>query len=164
MATLEAGALAPIFTLTDLDGNARSLKELSGDDLLLLIFYHRGCPTCRLVAPLLGHMSRTLQSGRASMWGISQDPEDESAVFATEHGFKMPVLVDEHPYAVSETYRLTNVPTLFLIDGSRTIVKSCVGFSKSDFAEIGAALAQKGQIPASDLFAEYPGLPQFRPG
>jgi peroxiredoxin len=137
---------------------------LRADKMLLLVFYHRGCPTCRLVAPLLGHMSRTLQSQHAKMWGISQDPEDESAAFALEHGFKMPVLIDDPPYAVSEAYGLANVPTLFLIDGGRTIAKSCVGFSRRDFLDLTAALAHKAQVPADDPFVSYPDLPETRPG
>jgi peroxiredoxin len=164
MAALGKGARAPAFTLTDIDGETRSFSELGAGDLLLLIFYHRACATCRLIAPLIGHMSRTLQSKHAKVWGISHDPEEESDAFALDHGFKMPVMIDEPPFAVSEAYGLTNVPTLFLIDGSRRIIKSCVGFSKSDFIEIAAALAQKSGIPAPDLFADYNNLPEFRPG
>jgi len=164
MAALAAGAQAPSFTLTNLDGNPRSLSNLGSDDLLLLVFYHRGCATCRLIAPVLGHMSRTLQSQHAKMWGISQDPDDESAAFALEHDFKMTVLIDEPPYAVSEAYGLTNVPTLFLIDGGRRIVKSCVGFSKSDFIDFAAALAQKAGVSPPDVFADYRELPEIRPG
>ena len=164
MAAIETGAQAPAFTLTDLDGGARSLSELDAGDLLLLVFYHRACATCRTIAPILGHMSRTLQSPHAKMWGISQQGDDESAAFALEHDFKMPVLIDEPPCVVSEAYGLTNVPTLFLIDGGRTIIKSCVGFSKTDFADFAAALAQKAGVAAPDLFANYRELPEMRPG
>jgi len=164
MAALGKGAQAPSFTLTDIDGNTRPLSELGADDLLILVFYHRACATCRLIAPLLGHMSRTLQSQHAKIWGISQDPDDESAAFALDHAFKMPILIDEPPYAVSEAYGLTTVPTLFLIDGSRTIVRSCVGFSKSDFTDFAAALTQKARVPAPNLFTNYPDLPEIRPG
>lgn len=76
----------------------------------------------------------------------------------------MAVLVDEPPYAVSEAYGLSNVPTLFLVGGRRTIVKNCVGFSKRDFTDFADAMADRAGVAAPDLFAGYPSLPDLRPG
>ncbi len=165
MAALEPGALAPDFELDDLDGNRRSLEELSAGDLLLLAFYHRACPTCQFAAPAIGAIARAVAGPHAKVWGISEDPEDESAQFAEEKGLRMPILIDEAPYRVSEAYGLTNVPTLFLIDGRRRILKTCVGFSKADFLDIAARLADKAGLKrAPDIFAGYGEVPALKPG
>jgi peroxiredoxin len=165
MAALEPGALGPAFELEDLDGKRRSLKELSADDLLLLAFYHRACPTCQFSAPAIGAIARAVAGPHVKVWGISEDPEDESAQFAEEKGLKMPILIDEAPYKVSESYGLTNVPTLFLIDGRRRIVQTCVGFSKADFLDIAARLADKAGLKrVPDIFTGYSEVPAIKPG
>jgi peroxiredoxin len=165
MAALEPGALAPAFELDDIDGKRHSLGELPTGDLLLLAFYHRACPTCQFSAPAIGAIARAAASPTVKAWGISQDPEDESAQFAAEKGLAMPILVDEAPYRVSAAYGLTNVPTLFVIDGRRRIAKTCVGFSKADFLDLAALLAKHAALKnPPDIFAGYREVPAFKPG
>ncbi len=164
MAALEPGVEAPAFTLNDVDGRARALSEVGAGELLLLVFYHQACPTSRLAVPFVGVMSRALQSEHTRIWGISQDPEEESRAFARDSGLAMPVLLDEPPYRVSEAYGLTNVPTLFLIDDGHKLVKTCVGFSKEDFTDFAAALARGAGVAPPDLFGGHPNLPALRPG
>lgn len=165
MAALEPGALAPSFELEDLDGRRRSLRELAAGDLLLLVFYHRACPTCQFSAPAIGAIARIAAGSAVKAWGISQDPEDESAQFAADKGLTMPILIDQPPYKVSAAYGLTNVPTLFVIDGRRRIVKTCVGFAKADFLEIASLLARhRGAEPVPDIFTGYRDVPAIKPG
>jgi peroxiredoxin len=165
MAALEPGATAPAFELESLDGKRHSLRELSSGDLLLLAFYHRTCPTCQFSAPAIGAIARAVAAPTVRVWGISQDPEDESAQFANEKRLGMPILIDEPPYKVSAAYGLTNVPTLFVIDGRRRIVKTCVGFSKADFLDIAALLAKHAALEQpSGIFATYREVPAFKPG
>ena len=57
MPALEIGTVAPPFRLEDFDGKAHSLEELRQGDLLLLVFYHSECPTCR-TQPIAGRRSR----------------------------------------------------------------------------------------------------------
>lgn len=164
MAALESGAKAPSFELTDLDGKRRSLKQIGGDDLLLLVFYHRACPTCQFSMPFVGAMAQAIKSPHAQIWGVSQDEEDESAAFAQDKGLAMPIMIDPAPFRVSDAYGLTNVPTLFLIDGSGKVVMNCVGFSKADFIEIAAALAKRAGTKTPDLFAGRDDVPAMKPG
>jgi peroxiredoxin len=164
MAALERGSIAPSFQLPDLDGKSRSLAETRDGDLLLLAFYHSGCPTSHFAMPFIGAIARAIKSPRAKVWGISEDPEGESLAFARELGLEMPILSDAPPCAVSASYGLTNVPTLFLIDGGHRIIKNCVGFSKADFLEFAATLARKAGVMAPDIFDGRDDIPELRPG
>ncbi len=165
MSELQPGAVAPSFTLTDLEGDERWLDEIGGDDLLLLVFYHRGGETCQFAMPFVGAMARAIKSPRARIWGVSRDHEDETMLFATAKGLdSMTILLDEPPYKVSEAYGVTTVPTLFLIDGKHTIVKTCAGFSKEDFIEIAAKLARRADVEIPDIFEGAGDIPATKPG
>lgn len=152
MGALEIGSTAPSFTLQGLDEGTRSLDDLAQGALLLLVFYHSGCPTCQLSMPFVGNLARAVKSGRVLIWGVSQDDEDESQRFAHAKGLEMPVLVDPEPYKVSQVYGLTNIPTLFLIDSRRRIIDQCVGFAKVDFTRIADTVAGHAGISTPDIY------------
>jgi len=160
MAALEIGTAAPPFRLEDLDGKVHSLDEVRQGDLLLLVFYHSECPTCRLSMPFIGNLARALRSERVKIWGVSQDGRNETLKFAREKGLEMPIHIDADPYAVSQAYGLTNVPTLFLIDSGRSIIDQCVGFTKADFIRLAQAVAKNAGVAAPDIFAgqEVPAM------
>ena len=154
MAALDKGSIAPPFTLDDLEGHAHSLDELNQGDLLLLVFYHSECPTCRLAMPFIGNLARAISSGRGALIrGVSQDDADASLRFARDQKLEMPVMVDADPYPVSQAFGLTNVPTLFLIDSNRRIVDQCVGFDKADFVRIAETMAGNAGAGPPDIFA-----------
>jgi peroxiredoxin len=160
MAALEPGTIAPPFQLQDLDGKARSLEDLRQGDLLLLVFYHSECPTCRMAMPFIGNLARAVRSERMKIWGVSQDDRNGTVKFAQASGLEMPIMVDADPYPVSQAYGLTNVPTLFLIDSTRTVLDQCVGFTKDDFIRIAQAVAKQAASPAPDIFGgkEVPAM------
>ncbi len=160
MPALEIGTVAPPFRLEDFDGRVHSLDHLHQGDLLLLVFYHSECPTCRMSVPFIGNLARAVRSERIKIWGVSQDGKNESLKFARASGLGMPILVDADPYPVSQAYGLTNVPTLFLIDSTHTIIDQCVGFTKDDFVRIAQAVARNADVPAPDIFAgkEVPSM------
>jgi peroxiredoxin len=110
--------------------------------------------------PFIGNLARAVRSERTKIWGVSQDGKNESLKFARASGLEMPILVDADPYPVSQAYGLTNVPTLFLIDSTRTILDQCVGFTKDDFVRIAQAVARNADAPAPDVFAgkEVPSM------
>lgn len=136
------------------------MDELRQGDLLLLVFYHSECPTCRLSMPFIGNLARSVASGRTKIWGVSQDGGNDTVKFARTSGLEMPILIDADPYPLSQAYGLTNVPTLFLIDSSRTILDQCVGFTRDDFLRIAQAVAHNAGTPAPDIFAgqEVPSM------
>ncbi len=63
-----------------------------------------------------------------------------------------------------ERVRLTNVPTIFLIETDGTVKISCMGFDKKDLESIAAALAEHKKIPPAALFRTDESVPDHKPG
>ena len=75
-----------------------------------------------------------------------------------------PLLLDEGGYPVSNAYRLTHVPTVFLIDTDGSVQVSSTGFDKKDLEAIGATLAERCKIALAPLFRPDEVIPANKPG
>jgi peroxiredoxin len=134
---LAAGAQAPSFRLPGLDGSARSLEEILAEGPALLAFYKISCPVCQLTTPYLQRLSA---NSAVQIIGISQDEAGATRGFLERFGATFPTLLDlgSAGYSASNSYGITSVPSLFLLERDGTISKAFCGFSRRDFEEIGA--------------------------
>jgi peroxiredoxin len=155
-ALLEAGAKAPLFRLTDLDGSARSLEDILAGGPALLAFYKISCPVCQLTAP---YLERLATNNAIQVIGISQDDANATRGFMKRFGVTFPTLLDSSSegYPASNAYGITSVPSLFLLERDGTIARSFNGFSKRDFEEIGV---RAGVLP----FGPDDQVPEWRAG
>jgi len=153
-------ARAADFSLVDMEGRNYSLRELSGRGPVLLAFFKVSCPTCQYTFPFLQRLSERLAGSSATLAGISQDAVGKTKEFNQEYGVRFPVLLDpaEENYPVSNAYRITHVPTLFLIEPDGRIALTSEGFAKRDLEEIAGRL---GPVP---LFDREERVEDFRPG
>ncbi len=152
MAAIEAGTLAPEFSNPALDSKTYSLKEALAEGPLLAAFFKTSCPTCQFTFPFLERFHRHF--GR--VWGISQDPAGSTREFAREYGITFPLLLeDTDSYPISNSYGLTHVPSLFLIDKTGEVVHSSIGFMKKDLEEMARKL---------ESFTGKKGFVLFHPG
>ncbi len=164
MAALEAGAAAPAFTLTDLDGNAHESADLYKDVLTFAAFYKVGCGTCKFTAPYLERFYQAYKEKEGfQFWGVSQDTPVATISFMNEYGASFPNLMDETHWA-SADYGLTNVPTMFLVDQDGQIVNSCVGFSRSDLNRMSETVAQHLGVDPAVISGPDDGAPELKPG
>jgi peroxiredoxin len=158
---LKAGEQAPLFSLTDLDGDRWSLDRPGPP--VLLFFFETDCPTCRLTVPYLNRLATALAGRPVGVVGISQDPVSPTLDFARELSVRFPVLLDRE-MAVSRLYDPTHVPGLFLIDAGGSIVFSDIGFDKATLnsvaREMGKAVGNDSLLIADD----YDGAPRTKPG
>ena len=93
-----------------------------------------------------------------SVVGVSQDDAEGTAEFYGELGLTMPSVVEKRGWAVGSAYRITNVPTLFVIEPeSKAISMAVTGFSK-------AALEAIGRRAELEPFGPDELVPAFRPG
>ena len=134
MAILKPGAQAPDFTLPDLDGARRSLKDLLSQGPVLLAFFKVSCPTCQYTLPFL----ERLKNGKTRLVGISQDNQGHTQQFNREYGVTFPVLLDAaaDDYPVSNAYGLTHVPSLVWIEPEGRVLLASVGFVRDELKEI----------------------------
>lgn len=164
MTSLVAGNLAPSFSLKSLDNQTFALPALLERGPVLAAFFKVSCPVCQFTFPFLERLHERYGSGEVAILGISQDDAKSTKKFAADYGVTFPVILDEDGYAVSNAYRLTNVPTIFLIDTDGSVKLSSIGFDKKDLEAIAAALAERRRINLAPLFLPDEVIPANKPG
>jgi peroxiredoxin len=104
------------------------------------------------------------KSGKLTFVGVSQDNAADTVAFNKRFGVTFPVLLEEKGYAVSNAYKLTNVPTIFLISPAGEIDFSSVSWSKSEMLELSRKLAQINGMPEATIFQPRESVPEYKPG
>lgn len=160
MPIARSGVQAPDFTLPDLGGRERSLKEWLEQGPVVLAFFKISCPTCQYTFPFLERLHQKIEGSAVKIAGISQDVGPKTEDFNREYEISFPVLLDsaDENYPVSNAYGITHVPTLFLVEPDGRISLTSVGFVRADLEEIARRMG-----PVS-LFHRDERIESFRAG
>jgi peroxiredoxin len=132
---LQAGSMAPDFTLKDVKGNSVTLSQYRGK-VVFLNFWATWCPPCLAEMPAMERLNEVYGSRDFVMLAVNAE-EDVEAVkaFLKEHPHSFPVLLDLEAEAQS-LYGVYRFPETFLIDKSGKIVERYLGardWSSVDF-------------------------------
>jgi peroxiredoxin len=151
---LDAGRIAPEFSLKDVDGERRSLRENLKLGPVLAVFFKISCPTCQLALPFLERLKMSVR-----VIGISQDDASSTKEFLEYFKITFPVLLDPEKdhYAVSGAYHLTYVPSMFLIERDGKISRALHGFHRGDLEQLASRFGVA-------LFAAGERVPLMKPG
>ena len=105
---------APPFRLSQLDGDDLTLEALAARGRFLLTFIKISCPICQMTVPWLQRMHA---AGSLPVYVVSQNDAEDTRDFNREFGLTLPTLLDpeEDHFPASNAYRITHVPTSFLI-------------------------------------------------
>jgi peroxiredoxin len=149
-AMLEAGGRAPSFELKSLAGEKRSLEDILAKGPALLAFYKVSCPVCQLAFPYLERLSA---GSSLQIVGISQDDDRSTQGFNQRFGVTFPTLLDQSKenYPASNSYGITSVPSLFLVEKDGGIARVFSGFSKRDFEAVGERAGVKPFRPEDNV-------------
>lgn len=161
---LPAGTAAPPFSLSSIGGQKLALADALQSGPLLLAFFKVSCPTCQFTFPFLQRIYERYGSEKFTFWAISQNDTEDTREFLDKYGVKIPTLLDDTGYPVSNAYGLTNVPTIFLILPDGKIEMSSVGFSKADLERMAGEAARAAGNPMSGVFAPGEKVPEYKPG
>jgi len=165
MAALRVGSKAPEFELRALDGRRFLLRDELARGPVVLAFFKVGCPTCQYAFPFLQRLHQAYGHKNVALVGVSQNDLKKTAEFTKEFGVTFPVLLDvRETYPVSNSYGLTNVPTIFWIAPDGEIEVSSVGWVKAEFAQINRKMAEAGKIAAAVMFQPGEDVRDFRAG
>lgn len=154
---LGTGDRAPVFELEDLHG---AVRIVCGEGLrpTLLVFFKVSCPTCQYTLPYVQRLASGANPNAPEIIAISQDDAPNTEQFQGRFGLSIPVLLDPGPgYAASNLYRITHVPSFFLVEPDGKIALSFDGFEKAPLEEVAARFG-------AGLFAEGERVPASRPG
>lgn len=121
---LSVGAAAPPFRLKDTAGTRYSYGKGGSGKPLLLLFFSVFCEPCRAVLPVLQKIQEKYLNRRLDVVAISLDGtvlQGVIAGFAKQEKYTFRVLLDEESgqqlFRVAEAYRVTEMPTVYVVDG-----------------------------------------------
>ncbi len=120
---LAPGAVAPAFRLPDVLGTDYSYTKEERARPLLLVFFSLFCEPCRAELSVLQKIQEKYGGTDVDVAAVSLDGEALAQTvegFARQEGYTFPVLIDEvdgrQMFKVADSYRVTEMPTLFLVD------------------------------------------------
>jgi peroxiredoxin (alkyl hydroperoxide reductase subunit C) len=94
---IEAGAPAPDFSLSDQDGATVSLKDLEGQQSVLVFFPAAFSPVCTDQLSVYEEVLPDLRARDTGLYGISVDGAFSLKAFQASVGTTIPLLSDFHP-------------------------------------------------------------------
>jgi cytochrome c biogenesis protein CcmG/thiol:disulfide interchange protein DsbE len=112
----QVGFVAPSFTYTELNGQKGNLSDYQGK-ILIINFWASWCPPCRAEMPALQQVYTSYQDKGLVVLAINASNQDTHGAMQTflgsfEHSFSIPLDTNG---AVSRLYRVSSLPTTFLI-------------------------------------------------
>jgi thiol-disulfide isomerase/thioredoxin len=137
--------LAPDFTLKTLSGQDLTLSQIKGK-VVLLDFWATWCGPCRESIPHLIQLYKAYRENGFEVIGMSLDKGDVEIVrnFARSMDIPYPMVMASDE--VVRNYRVTAIPTTFLIDKEGKIRERITGFN--------SAISQQMTVKVSDLTSE----------
>jgi cytochrome c biogenesis protein CcmG/thiol:disulfide interchange protein DsbE len=139
----EVGSAAPDFTLKDLRGREVRLSSYRGH-VVLVDFWATWCPPCKATIPELISVEERYGDKGVIVLGVSIDEgRDVSAklsAFSREHNMNYPVLIGTD--AVEDSYDITSIPTMLLVDKEGKIRDLYRGY-RENFQKVVSAEIEK---------------------
>jgi len=123
------------FTLTDLNGQAWTLKDLKGK-VVMLNFWATWCPPCRKEMPDLEALYKQFEPQGLVILGISDDEPEKVREFVQKQGTTYPVLLDPGS-KVNELLHIQGIPKTFVYDREGKIVAESIDMrTRGQFLEM----------------------------
>lgn len=124
----QIGTIAPAFSLVDLNGRVVMLEQFKGK-VVFLAFWAPWCIPCRQEMPELDELYKKFHNEGLEVIGISIDASEKNvAAFLKKVPLGFHVVIDKKN-AVSDAYRVSSLPTGFIIGRHCTIHRVYKGFS-----------------------------------
>ena len=125
-ASLQAGSLAPNFTLTTLDGKRVSLSDYHGKPVMLS-FWYASCPGCLQEIPGMQRFYAAQQATGKNfvILGVNiADDAQTASQFVQQYGLTYPIVLDQNQQVLT-LYNVNSTPTSYFI-GRQGIIRSIV--------------------------------------
>jgi thiol-disulfide isomerase/thioredoxin len=117
---------APTFRLSDLTGQVFTLEELQGK-IVFLNFWATWCPPCRAEMPGMEKLFQRMQGKDFVMLAINfQEGPEQVQEFIAQFQLHLPALLDTDG-TVGTAYKVTGLPTTFILDRRGRIIASVIG-------------------------------------
>lgn len=145
---LSKGTAAPAWTLKTPDDKSVSLSDLKGK-VVVMDFWATWCGPCKKAMPGVQKLSEKFKDKGVQIFGVNtwENKDGDPSKFMKDNGYTYNLLLAGDD--VAKAYKVTGIPTFYVIAGDGTIVYSGSGFDPSKGEEdlekaIEEALAKKG--------------------
>jgi thiol-disulfide isomerase/thioredoxin len=132
------------FRLRTVEGSTMTLDDALAEGPIILDFWATWCAPCRVALPRWVELADRYAEHGVRLITVSQDdPRSQPKIlpYLRSQGFEFPVLLDGDKQ-VGRRYRVTSLPTTFLIASDGTIVTHHVGYREGDEREVEADLRE----------------------
>lgn len=127
---------APAFTLLDIDGNKISLDDYKGK-IIIVDYWATWCGPCLASFPGMKKAVEKYENDSwvkflfINTWERVEEKTKNAADFIAKNDYPFHVLMDEDSKVI-EKYKVSGIPTKFIIDAQGNIRFKSIGFSGSD--------------------------------
>lgn len=126
---LKPGTAAPDFTLNDVNGKTVRLSDFKRRKVVLQ-FWASWCPDCRAELPLIKSMQEQSDPSKIVFVAVSFDRSEEAfSSYVTKNDLKGVQLYDPagmRDSAIAKSYKITWIPSLYLIDEKGKVMLATV--------------------------------------
>lgn len=123
----EVNFSSPELTLTDIEGNVRSLTDYRGQ-VVLVNLWATWCPPCKEEMPALqAYHNKYYEKGFTIIAVNDGDPTPDVIQFVKDYRLTFPVWLDPTYIATEKAFKTLNLPSSFVIDREGTVRLSWVG-------------------------------------
>jgi cytochrome c biogenesis protein CcmG, thiol:disulfide interchange protein DsbE len=142
----EVGKAAPDLSIQTLNGKGKISLDSAQGKILIVDFWATWCAPCKASFPKLEELSKKV-GDKVEVVGISVDDEKTGVLeFAKENGATFAIGWDEG-HAIAERWKVKNMPTTFIVDGSGKVRFIHAGYHDGETREMEkelASLAEEG--------------------
>lgn len=129
--TLKIGDPAPMFVGVDLEGNSFSLKDFSGEPVIIR-FWDSDCKFCKADTPVFNDLHRNYADQGLHIAYINTLSDlEEVERFIADLRVEFPVLMDEGG-VIAQMYHIRVVPQTIVLNRAHTIVGAISGGVSED--------------------------------
>ena len=118
---------APDWTASGFDGQQHSLNDLRGK-VVLLDFWHRGCPWCIRSMPLIDQVAAHFKGQPVVVLGVNTDQDIDDALFVIQK--LKPIYTNLSGRDLVKKYGVTNYPTFVVVDKNGLVRSIRIGYER----------------------------------
>ncbi|MCF6210869.1 MAG: TlpA family protein disulfide reductase [Gammaproteobacteria bacterium] len=134
--SVSAQQVAPDFTLPTLPDNGEINLSAFKGRVVYLDFWATWCPPCRKSFPWMDEMQAQYGDDGLTIVAISIDRNRQLAERFTQQMKPGFIIAHDAKGSVAKSYKVSAMPTSYLIDREGNIVSTHLGFRKSDEAKL----------------------------
>ncbi len=130
---LEVGDKAPLFEVSDVEGNRFDFSDRVGKNVIMLVFWSVYCDPCRRSMPAFNEMYHSYREKGLELYAVNLDGAEMSPAirgFLADEGLDLTVLLDEPDgdlLKIADPYGVQGTPTIYIINKQGRIAFAKVG-------------------------------------